>query len=253
MTEKNKIIHIQPLVSSWKQELLFLLMIGCALLTMVLMTWSMDTADPYNAAPATPIKAASMPAVQDPSYEGIIRFHVKANSDSEEDQSLKLQVRNHVLAKVQNHLMDAFAREMNDTEHLMQSGSLEMTEARRLELTRNWLQEHLNQIETWAEETIRAEGFDYPVTASLGVTWIPEREYDGIYFPPGNYEALTLNIGSAQGQNWWCVLFPPLCLIDCGEELGEARFEAELASISGGRIILKSRILELLKKQKSGS
>ncbi len=253
MTERNKKIHIQPPVSSWKQELLFLLMIGCALLTMVLMTWSMDTADPYNAAPATPIKAASMPAVQDPSYEGIIRFHVKANSDSEEDQSLKLQVRNHVLAKVQNHLMDAFAREMNDTEPLMQSCSLEMTEARRLELTRNWLQEHLNQIETWAEETIRAEGFDYPVTASLGVTWIPEREYDGIYFPPGNYEALTLNIGSAQGQNWWCVLFPPLCLIDCGEELGEARFEAELASISGGRIILKSRILELLKKQKSGN
>ena len=253
MTERNKKIHIQPPVSSWKQELLFLLMIGCALLTMVLMTWSTDTADPDDAAPATPIKAASMPAVQDPSYEGIIRFHVKANSYSEEDQSLKLKVRNHVLAKVQNHLMDVFAREMNDTEPLMQSGSLEMTEARRLELTRNWLQEHLDQIETWAEETVRAEGFNYPVTASLGVTWIPEREYDGIYFPPGNYEALTLSIGTAQGQNWWCVLFPPLCLIDCGEELGEVRFEAELASISGGRIILKSRILELLKKQKSGN
>ncbi len=223
-----------------------------ALLTMALMSWSMNagteqkcSAEPKSSiSPDTSI-AVSMPAVEDPVCGGIIRFHVKANSDSEEDQALKLQVRNHVLAKVQNHLMDCFAREMTGG-FSGKKPNVEMTETRRLELTRQWLEENMHQIEDWAEETVRAEGFSYPVTATLGVTWIPEREYDGIYFPPGNYEALTLHIGEGAGQNWWCVLFPPLCLIDCGEELGQARFEA----VAGDRIILKSRILELLERNR---
>ncbi len=242
-------------------DLSMVLLLFFALVTMALMTWSMDTAVQNTPAsePGTsgiPL-AASMPAVEDPACAGIIRFHVKANSDSEEDQALKLQVRNHVLAKVQNHLMDCLAREMAHLEsdsngrntagsRLKKQTGAEMSESRRLELTRQWLEENLLQIEEWAEETVRAEGCTYSVTASLGVTWIPEREYDGIYFPPGNYEALTLSIGEGAGQNWWCVLFPPLCLIDCGEELGLARLEA----IAGDRIILKSRILELLEKNR---
>lgn len=216
-------------------EVTMLLLLFFALLTMVIMTGAMESGAPdsiQSSQPGTPTVLA-MPSVEDPVCNGIIRFHIRANSNTEEDQALKLQVRNHVLAKVQNHLMNCFAQEM---------ANLEMTETRRLELTRQWLEDHMAQIETWAEETVRAEGYSYPVSASLGITWIPDREYDGIYFPSGNYEALTLCIGEGTGQNWWCVLFPPLCLIDCGEELGQARFEA----VAGDRVILKSRIMELL-------
>ena len=187
--------------------------------------------------------SAAAPA---PSSEGIIRFHIIANSDSQEDQALKLEVRNQVLSKIQILLAEEFAREMKA------SGEENLSEARRLELTRSFITEHLPQIEKWAEETVSAEDFSYPVQGALGVRWIPDREYDGIYFPAGNYEALTLTIGQGAGQNWWCVIYPPLCLIDSSEkmreELGEARFQAWLDSLGGGRIVLKSRIMELLEK-----
>ena len=79
--------------------------------------------------------------------------------------------------------------------------------------------------------------------ADLGITWIPEKEHGGIYFPAGNYEALRIVIGEGKGQNWWCVIFPPLCLIEgCNEE--EA---ARLEKLYGDKVILKFKILELLR------
>lgn len=188
-------------------------------------------------------------AVSGTVQEGIIRFHVIANSDSEADQELKLEVRNQVLARLQTRLAEQVSREMTRMEEM------ELTEEQRLALTRSFIAENLNQIEIWAEDAITAEGFGYPVKATLGITWIPDREYDGIYFPSGNYEALNLVIGEGKGQNWWCVIFPPLCLIDSSEklrtQLGEARFEAWLDSQGGSRIILKSKIKELLEKNES--
>lgn len=181
--------------------------------------------------------------------EGIIRFHVIANSDSEADQKLKLEVRNQVLAQLQTRLAEQVSREMT------RMGEMELTEDQRLALTRSLIAENLYQIETWAKDAITTEGFSYPVKATLGITWIPDREYDGIYFPSGNYEALNLVIGEGKGQNWWCVIFPPLCLIDSSEklraQLGEARFEAWLDSQGGSRIVLKSKIKELLEKNES--
>lgn len=178
----------------------------------------------------------------DAAASGIIRFHIRANSDTEEDQKLKLKVRNQVLAKVQSYLMEDLQRRQ-----LQQGIENSLLEAQRLQLTRQWIQSNLDTIEDWAEEAVQEEGYDYPVTASMGITWIPQRQYDGLSFPAGNYEALTLNIGQGTGQNWWCVLFPPLCLIDCGDELAKARLDAAL----GDRIVLKSRILEILKSMKA--
>ena len=182
----------------------------------------------------------------DASASGIIRFHIIANSDSQEDQKLKLEVRNQVLARIQVLLAEEMSREMEA------SGDESLSEARRLELTRAFITDHMVQIETWAEETVQAEGCTYPVSGELGVRWIPDREYDGLFFPAGNYEALTLTIGDGAGQNWWCVIYPPLCLIDSSErmreELGEARFQAWLDSLGGGRIVLRSRIMELLRE-----
>lgn len=232
---KTKRTELQKL--EWKLMGVILL----ALTTMTLMSGFMDR---YGQAETEP---AARGAQAEPSYDGIIRFHIRANSDTEQDQALKLTVRDQVMARIQQGLMDQFSREMAAAEQL----GLEMTEADRLKVTRTWLEENLEQIEDWAEETVKSEGAEYSVKAALGVTWIPQREYDGIYFPPGEYEALTLDIGAGAGQNWWCVLFPPLCLIagqaeNYGDLSGE-ELDAWLASLGGNRIVLRSRILVLLK------
>ncbi|MCI6011742.1 MAG: stage II sporulation protein R [Firmicutes bacterium] len=168
---------------------------------------------------------------------GILRFHVVANSDSEEDQKLKLHVRDQVLQQIQEDLAEAMEQEMG----LLQNGKT--LEQQRQEITQKWVASHLQEMEEWAEEAVREEGYSYEVKAALGTCWIPEKEYDGIYFPAGNYEALHLTIGEGKGQNWWCVIFPPLCLIDGVNEKEVARLE----KIYGDKIVLRSRILELLR------
>lgn len=155
-------------------------------------------------------------------YEGIIRFHVIANSDLDEDQELKFKVRNQVLAKVQNAL----------------EGSQGAAQ------TRAYIEDNLEEIEACALECIRAEGYDYSVKARIGVTAIPAKQYDDLYFPAGSYEALTITIGEGKGQNWWCVVFPPLCLVDAREGGYEEMFDEDLQ----GRLVLKSKVLELLRQ-----
>ena len=183
----------------------------------------------------TDMERNGQPALSSPvknEYEGIIRFHVIANSDTEEGQTLKLRVRNNVLAKIQNQL----AAEMAGIENI------EEDDQKRAEITRSYIQENLEEIRQWAQESVQAEGYDYPVKASMGVTWIPKKSYDGVYFPAGNYEALNLTIGAGEGHNWWCVIFPPLCLIDSQNELQEDGDELD----DNSRLILKFRICELL-------
>ena len=155
-------------------------------------------------------------------YEGIIRFHVIANSDSDEDQELKFKVRNQVLAKVQNAL----------------EGSQGAAQ------TRAYIEDNLEEIEACALECIRAEGYDYSVKARIGVTAIPAKQYDDLYLPAGSYEALTIAIGEGKGQNWWCVVFPPLCLVDARESGHDELFAEDVQ----GRLVLKSKVVELLKK-----
>ena len=119
----------------------------------------------------------------------VIRFHVIANSDSPEDQALKLQVRDAVLSATE--------------EFYPQKASLE--EARAA------LSDHLGELARTGQETVEAAGYDYPVTASLEKCWFPTKEYDGFALPAGEYLALRVIIGEGAGQNWWCVVFPPLC------------------------------------------
>ncbi|MCI8608403.1 MAG: stage II sporulation protein R [Firmicutes bacterium] len=170
-------------------------------------------------------------------HEGIIRLHVIANSDSEEDQALKLKVRNLVLLRVQFQL-----------EQFKGGGGVGKSDSDHI---RTYIQDNLELIENWAREAIEAEGYDYPVKASLGMTWIPAKKYDDLYFPAGNYEALNIVIGEGAGQNWWCVLFPPLCLIDGNDPaaLGDSNGSIRdgITATNGNRIILKSKIKELLK------
>lgn len=138
------------------------------------------------------------------SNEDFIRFHVIANSDTEEDQTLKKQVRDRLLKKINEELVqEAIAKADNEEKKV----SLD------LEDSREYIERHLNDIAQEAESVIKEKGYKYEATAMLGERWVPKKSYGNVTFPAGNYEALNISIGEGKGQNWWCVLFPPLCLI----------------------------------------
>ncbi len=151
-------------------------------------------------------------------YVGVIRLHVIANSDSAEDQNLKLKVRDEIIKKV---------------------ASLENSED--IQESRAYLKDHLTDMEATAERVIAENGKAYTAKADLGIHWIPEKTYGDMYFPAGNYEALNITLGEGAGQNWWCVLFPPLCLIEDDEEAME---EAGIGEEK--QIVVKSKLMEIL-------
>lgn len=122
--------------------------------------------------------------------EKVVRVHVLANSDSEEDQALKLRVRDAVLTAAEGMLENC-----NDREQ-----ALEAIEA------------HIPELTAAAKRQIASEGGDYPVKVSLCRMYFTTREYDSGTLPAGVYDALRVEIGEAVGQNWWCVVFPTICL-----------------------------------------
>lgn len=130
----------------------------------------------------------------------VIRLHVLANSDNEEDQALKLEVRDRVL----------------ETTSALLTGETEPQAAAVL------LNQHLDDIAQTAAQEISAQGHDDRVEVRLEQTWFPTRQYQGISLPAGNYLALRVLIGAAEGHNWWCVVFPNLCLPAVSERALEA-------------------------------
>lgn len=123
-------------------------------------------------------------------YDTVVRLHVLANSDTEEDQALKLMVRDGVL-EAAAPLVEGCT-----------------TQAEAVEA----LTTHLPELEAAALAVMESEGYDYPVTVLLGEEDYPTRTYESCAFPAGTYVSLRVLIGSGEGQNWWCCLFPPLCL-----------------------------------------
>lgn len=154
-------------------------------------------------------------------YSGIIRLHVIANSDSEEDQELKLKVRDEIIKKTKS-----------------------LQESQSIEDSREYLQTHLNDMEETANKVIEENGKSYKAEANLGIRWIPEKTYGDMYFPAGNYEALNLTLGRGEGQNWWCVLFPPLCLIEEDEEAIK-----EMGISEKQKIEIKWKLMDILKEK----
>lgn len=126
-------------------------------------------------------------------YDSMIRLHVLANSDTDEDQQLKLKVRDAVLEAVEGI-------------------KAESTEDAYIKT-----HEALADLERIAEDVIEKEGYGYSVSVELGEEKYPEREYDGFYLPAGTYTSLRVLIGNAEGKNWWCVLYPPLCTATASE------------------------------------
>jgi len=130
-------------------------------------------------------------SVQTEISQNVIRLHVMPNSNSDYDQALKKHVRDGVL--------DRFGSLMNPYD---------------LEESREFLKENLDEIEIFAGRLVHHEGYDYPVLAFMDRVFFPTRDYGNISFPAGYYEAVRIIIGTGRGNNWWCVMFPPLCYVD---------------------------------------
>ena len=123
-------------------------------------------------------------------YDSVIRLHVLANSDTKEDQALKLQVRDAILEVTAPLLADC--SDVETAQKILESN-----------------QETLEKV---AHLVIEEQGYDYPVAIRFGNEQYPTRTYDSFCFPAGEYLSMRVCIGQAEGQNWWCCLFPPLCL-----------------------------------------
>lgn len=158
----------------------------------------------------------------------IIRFHVIANSDSNEDQELKM--------KVKEALVKSLSPLLNQTSSV--------GEARTI------LSENLSTIENLAEHIVGQNGYSYPVKVTLEKTYFPLKIYGDYTFPPGYYEALRVKIGKAEGKNWWCVMFPPLCFVDetysvvdeaSGEKLKNVLTEEEYNTLINKKTPIKIR------------
>lgn len=170
-------------------------------------------------------------------YESVIRLHVLANSDSESDQELKLKVRDSILT-----LAAELVEGCEDTAS-----------------AKSALESSLEALRLAAKKTISREGCDYPVEVTLTREEYPTRVYRGVTLPAGEYTSLRVLIGAADGKNWWCVLFPQLCVVTAtGEaadlyiiddeepmlEAGLTKGQIELITGDSPSVTVKLRLLE---------
>ncbi len=163
--------------------------------------------------------------------ENVLRLHVVANSDSSEDQALKLAVRDAVLAQANRWCQNAATMEEANAQVCL----------------------HLEGITQAAEEVVKAQGFPYPVKAQVGEMYFPTRQYQDFALPAGRYRALRVTIGQGKGKNWWCMVFPALCLPAAqGQDvLGELPQQQREVAEHPGRYRVGLKVTELYEQVKN--
>lgn len=164
----------------------------------------------------------------------VFRLHVIANSNSDEDQNLKYKVRDRLIQYMNSMLSSTSTKQ--DAINIANS--------------------HLEEFKQVALKVVQEEGFEYDVKVSVGNFEFPTKEYGDITLPAGYYDALKVEIGQAEGKNWWCVMFPPLCFVDVTSgvvpeksksELKNNLSDEEFALVSNNKnngILFKFKILE---------
>lgn len=159
----------------------------------------------------------------------VLRLHVVANSDSDADQAVKLQVRDAILSAATPYLDGVQGQE----------------EAQQA------LEPHLEELAQAGAQVLREAGMDYPITVSIQDVWFPTREYTDFALPAGTYRSLQVILGAGVGHNWWCVVYPPLCVGSVSEESVETSAsgvlsEDQISLISGqdGEYVLRFKVLE---------
>ncbi|MGM9630707.1 stage II sporulation protein R [Butyricicoccus sp.] len=168
--------------------------------------------------------AAVCDTAQQELADDVLRLRVVAHSDTEEDQAVKLCVRDCVLEIMQPLEQQADSRA--DMQQL--------------------LREHMQEIANAAQQEVYANGHTERVTACLAEEWYPTRDYAAFSLPAGEYEGLQIRIGQAEGHNWWCVLYPSLCLDAASGEQALTEEEDALIHRDGARYAIRFRTAELL-------
>ena len=181
--------------------------------------------------------AQNLGELKELSYEEIvnkiIRFHVIANSNTDEDQALKLKVRDKVIEYVSSSLSNSTS----------------------LEESRNFILSNKDNIEAIAQEVISENGYNYNVTSTLSKENFPDKVYGDVVFPQGEYEAYRILIGDAEGENWWCVMFPPLCFVDGTKEAVDSTKVVNslendnIEEIKENKIEFKLKLFEIINKK----
>ncbi len=175
-------------------------------------------------------------AVSNNLADSVFRLHVIANSDSKEDQELKYKVRDSLI-----EYMNTLTNEMNSKEEV-------------IEIAKS----HLEDFKEIAQNVVKENGYNYDVNVEIGNFSFPTKTYGDISFPAGFYDALKVEIGKAEGQNWWCVMFPPLCFVDVTsgvvpeeskenleENLGDEEYELISDTPNSSILNIKFKIIEL--------
>lgn len=160
--------------------------------------------------------------------EDLIRLHVLANSDGTEDQRLKLKVRDAVIAYLAPYL----------------------EAANNKEAAKKVVVEHQQELITISKEVLSKNGAQYPVNVEIGMFDFPIKAYGNLVLPAGKYEAVRILIGKAEGKNWWCVLFPPLCFIDITNATAIPKQQSyeDNQEQQDGKIEFRSKLVELWKE-----
>ena len=159
-----------------------------------------------NTEATSPDTQAAVPASQtNTPIPQILRFHILANSDSPEDQALKLEVRTILLEKIYDDIQKEDSVSLKAG--TLFSGISQTPSKARLQ---TYIAEHAGELEAAAESFMEHQGFSYPAKVELTQCYFPTREYAGRTFPAGTYDAVRILLGEAEGHNWWCVLYPPL-------------------------------------------
>lgn len=177
----------------------------------------------------------------------LIRFHVIANSDSDEDQNLKLKVRDAIIDYLQPKLLES--------ESIEESESI--------------IKKEYSELEKISKNIILENGYNYDIQVGIDYSQFPTKQYSNVILPAGEYKALRIIIGEGKGKNWWCVMFPPLCFVDeqkgiidkdTDDKLREILTEEEYELISQkttkqmNRVQIKFKIVEIIQniiKQKN--
>ena len=159
----------------------------------------------------------------------ILRLHIIANSDLKEDQELKLKVRDRILKDCGEY----FDKDTNN-----------------IDIARKLIRENIDGINSIARDEILKNGFEYKVNTYLTNTYFGIRNYDKITLPAGKYDALRIVIGEGKGQNWWCVMFPPLCLPAAEktqeEQVDEVLTPRQVDIVEGGeKYKIRFKIIEI--------
>ena len=172
--------------------------------------------------------------------DSVFRLHVIANSDSDIDQDLKYKIRDSLI-----DYMNSLIPKNSSKQEI-------------IEIANN----HINDFYAVAQNTMKNEGVNYPINISIEKTDFPTKKYGDVTFPAGTYDALKVKIGSAEGQNWWCVMFPPLCFVDVSSGvvpddskglLKETLNEEEYALITpehSSDITIKFKLIEFIENLK---